>query len=64
MITSAWAWAVLHGMASTSAPAPRSAPAISASTAPARVPGVLRSGALGLMSAITRMWSWSRSAGV
>ena len=63
-IRSAWAWAVLDGIDSTSAPAPRSAPAISASTAPAPEPGTLRSGALGLMSAMTRMWSWSFSAGV
>ena len=56
-IRSAWAWAALQGMASTWAPAPCNAPAISASTAPAFVPGTLLPDAWGLISAMTLMWS-------
>src|SRR3569832_509924 len=62
------AWAALQGMTRISAPARCSPRAISANTGPGEgpVPAIpaLRSGTVGLLSMIRRMWSWSRCAGV
>ena len=60
----AWAWAVLQGMARTSAPAVFNRSAISASTASASSGVRFRSGTWGFMSIRTRMWSASPCAGV